>query len=253
MRLPDLAIACGLAVAGLLVSIADPGNWLQGAVLAPLVLVVPGYAIAAALFPPASIRSLDRVVYSFVFSLSAASIGGLVLQLMLDLDRVAWLALLVLITLAASAVARSRRATPPVQQIGIARALRLPRSPLWAIAFLAALTITAGAIAVATGGVHEQQSRQRFASLWALPGQTDTGATWIETGVWNHGGPARFRLEISGDGQAIFSRRLQLSPNERWRAKLRPEAPPGTEVLTVTLKHGSRPYRSVELNIGEAE
>jgi hypothetical protein len=253
MRLPDLAIACGLAVAGLLVSIADPGNWLQAAVLAPLVLVAPGYAIAAALFPPASIRSLDRVVYTFVFSLSAASLGGLALQLVLDLDRAVWLALLVLITLAASAVAHSRRAAPPIGQIGIARASRLPRSPLWAIAFLAALTIAAGAIAVAAGGVHEQQSRQRFASLWALPGQTVTGATWIETGVWNHGGPARFGLEISGDGQAIFSRRLQLAPNERWRAKLRPEVSPDTKVLTVTLKHGSRPYRSLELSIGEAE
>jgi len=253
MRSPDLAIACGLAVAGLLVSIADPGNWLQAAVLAPLVLVVPGYAIAAALFPPASIRSLDRVVYSFVFSLSAASLGGLALQLVLDLDRVAWLALLALITLAASAVARARRATAPVQQIAIPRALRLPRSPLWAIAFLAALTITAGAIAVATGGVHEQQSRQRFASLWALPGQTGTGATSIETGVWNHGGPARFRLEIDGGGEAIYSRALRLGPNERWSAKLRPEAPPGTEVLTVTLKHGSRPYRSLELSLGEPE
>jgi hypothetical protein len=253
MRLPDLAIACGLAVAGLLVSIADPGSWLQGAVLAPLVLVVPGYAIAAALFPPASIRSLDRVVYSFVFSLSAASVGGLALQLAFDLDRVTWLALLVSITLAASAVAHWRRARPPIQQIGTARAARLPRSPVWAIAFLAALTITAGAIAVATGGVHEQQSRQRFASLWALPGQTAAGATSIETGVWNHGGPARFKLEISGGGEAIYSRALRLGPNERWSAKLRPEAPPGTEVLTVTLKHGPRPYRSLELSLGEAE
>ncbi len=98
-----------------------------------------------------------------------------------------------------------------------------------------------------------KQSRQRFASLWALPGKTDTGAPRLETGVWNHGGPARFRLEIDGEGQAIFSRRLQLAPNERWSAKLRPEVPPGTEVVTVTLKRGSRPYRSVELSIGEAE
>ncbi|HXS32437.1 MAG TPA: DUF1616 domain-containing protein [Solirubrobacterales bacterium] len=253
MRSPDLVIACGLAVAGLLVSIADPGSWLQGAVLAPLVLVVPGYAIAAALFPPASIRSLDRVVYSFVFSLSAASLGGLGLQLALDLDRVIWLALLVSITVAASAVAQSRRATPSIQQIGIPRARRLPRSPLWAIAFLAALTITAGAIAVATGGVHEQQGRQRFASLWALPGETETGAAWIKTGVWNHGGPARFKLEISGGGEAIFSRRIRLGPNERWSAKLRPAVPPDAEVLTVTLKHGSRSYRSLELSVGEAE
>jgi len=253
MRSPDLAIACGVAVVGLLVSIADPGHWLQGAVLAPLVLVVPGYAIAAALFPPAAIRSLDRVVYSFVFSLSAASLGGLALQLVLGLDRVAWLALLALITLAASAVARWRRGAPPIQQTGIARAIRLPRSPLWAIAFLAALTIAAGAIAVAINGVHEQQSRQRFASLWALPGQTDTGATWIETGVWNHGGPGRYTLEISGDGQAILSRQLQLASNQRWSAKLRPEPPPGTEALRVTLKHGSTPYRSLELSLGEAE
>lgn len=253
MRSPDLAIACGLAVAGLLVSIADPGNWLQALALAPLVLFVPGFAIAAALFPPRGIRSLDRVLYSFVLSLSAAGLGGLALQVVLKLDRTAWLALLVLITLAASALAHSRRSQAPIQQIGNGRAVGLPRNPLWAIAFLAALTITAGAIAVATGGVHEQQSRQRFASLWALPGRTDAGAPWIETGVWNHRGAARYRLEVSSGGQAIYSRRLQLAPNERWSAKLRPEAPPGTEVLIVTLKQGSRSYRSLELSIEEAE
>jgi hypothetical protein len=251
MRSPDLAIACGVAGAGLLVSIADPENWLQAAVLAPFVLVVPGYAIAAALFHPGGIRGLDRVVYSFVFSISAAALGGLALQLVLGLDRVAWLTLLTLITLAASAVAQARRATLPIQRAGRAPSLRLPTGPAWAIALLA-LAITAGAIAIATQGVHEQQSRQRFASLWALPGQTEAGAPWLKTGVWNHGGSVEYRLEISGDGQTIYSRRLRLAPNERWSAKLRPAIPPGTDVLVVALKRRSATYRDLELSVAGA-
>jgi hypothetical protein len=252
MRSPDLAIACGVAGAGLLVSIADPENWLQAVVLAPFVLVVPGYAIAAALFPPGAIRGLDRVVYSVVFSISAAALGGLALQLVLGLDRAAWLTLLALITIAASTVAHARRAKLPIRRAGRAPSLRLPTGPASAIALLA-LAIAAGAIALATQGVHEQQSRQRFASLWALPGQTAAGAAWLKAGVWNHGGPAEYRLEVSGDGQAIYSRRLRLAPNERWSVKLRRAVPPGTAVLEVALKHRSRTYRDLELSIGGAE
>jgi hypothetical protein len=251
MRSPDLAIACGAAVAGLLISIADPENWLQAAVLTPLVLVVPGYAIAAALFPPGGIRHLDRIIYTFAFSISASALGGLALQLVLELDRAAWLGLLVVITVAASAVAGARRATLPIQRRDPAASIRLPTSPAWAIALLA-LAITAGAIAIAIEGVHEQQSRQHFASLWALPGHSEAGATWVETGIWNHGGPANYRLEISGDGQTIYSRQLRLAPHQRWSAKLRPTVPAGTDVLVVALKHRSSTYRELELGIAGA-
>jgi len=242
----DLAIACGLAALGLLVSIFSPGGWLQAAALAPLALAVPGYAIAAALFPPGAIEREDRLVYSFVFSVSAAALGGLVLQIVLPLDRGAWLGLLVLLTFAAGVVAQWRRATLPIQHAS-APPIRPPGGVLWAIAFLTALTIAGGAITIAAGGVREQQSRQRFASLWALPVKAaEGGATRVEVGVWNHGGPAAYRLEVSRDERAIQNLRLRLGPNQRWHIKLGPRISAAGPLL-LTLYHRSAPYRNVEL------
>jgi len=248
IRSPDLAAACGLAVVGLLVSMASLGGWLQAVVLAPLVLAVPGYAIAAALFPPWTIERADRVIYSFVFSIGAAALGGLALQTVVDPDRGAWLALLALITFGASAVAQSRRAVSPIQHAP-GQSSRLPAGPHWAVAFLAALAIAGGAIAIAAGGVHEQQSHRRFASLWAVP--VPGGGGTVEAGVWNHGGPASYTLEVRSGGTTIEKLRLRLSPSQQWRATLGPEVSSRGPALLLALYHDSTPYRSVELNIEE--
>ena len=131
-------------------------SWLQ-ALLLPFVLFVPGYAIAAALFPPQTIRRSDRVVYSFVFSISAAALGGLALQVFVGLGLGAWLGLLLAITLGAAAIALVRRDSLPIQAAPRPR-LRLPARPLWALGFLAALAIAGVSVSIAVQGVREQQS-----------------------------------------------------------------------------------------------
>jgi Protein of unknown function (DUF1616) len=242
----DLAIACGLAGLGLITSIASPADWERAVAMAPLVLAVPGYAIAAALFPPGSIERADRVVYSFALSVSAAALGGLALQVALDLGRTTWLLLLVVLTLAASAVAGSRRSKLPRR--APRRPVRPPEGVLWAGALLAALAIVGAAIAIAAEGVREQQSKQRFASLWAVPAQSESGADRIEVGVWNHGGPAAYRLEASNGEGTIESLRLRLGPGRRWRARLDPPASAEDGPLLITLYHRATPYRSLELD-----
>ena len=116
-RSPDLVVACALAGAAVLVSIVSPGGWLQGVVLVPFVLAAPGMAIAAAVFPSRNVELEDRIVYSFVFSISAAALGGLLVQIALGLGRSAWLCLLVVIVLAASAVAQRRGDGVPIQSV----------------------------------------------------------------------------------------------------------------------------------------
>jgi hypothetical protein len=246
----DLAIACGLAALGLLVSIVSPEGWSQAVALAPLVLAAPGYAITAALFPPGAVDRAELVVYSFVFSVSASALGGLALQVVLGLDRTAWLVLLVLLTLAASTIAQARRDALPIQS---ARkpAMRLPAGPLWAVAILAALASAGGAIGIGAEGVREQLSRQRFASLWAVPIEADVGSAGVKVGVRNHGGPAAYRLEVRSAGEIVERRRLRLAPDQLWEARLGPEVTADSGSLLVTLYHASTPYRSVELNIGE--
>jgi uncharacterized protein DUF1616 len=244
----DLVLTGALAALGLVVSLFAPGGWLQAAAPMPLALAVPGYAIAAALFPPGAIERGDRIVYSFALSVSAAALGGLVLQVVFDLSRDTWLGLLLAVTLAASAVAWSRRIAMPIQTTA-RPPVRPPAGLLWLAAFLAAIAIAGAAIAIAVHGAREQQGKQRFASLWAVPAATSEGARPVIVGVWNHGGPAAYRLDVSSGGRAIQSLRLRLDPDQRWQARLAPGTLARRGSLLLTLYHGSAPYRSVELDI----
>jgi hypothetical protein len=229
-------------------------SWLQVTVLLPFVLVAPGCAIAAALFPPGTLDRSDRVVYSFVFSISATGIGGLLLQVVLGLGLGAWLGLLLAITLGAAGVAFHRRAGLPIQATR-RLPLRPPAGSLWALGFLAALAIAGVSIAIAAGGVREQQSKQAFASLWAVPAKgvkpTESPAP-LEVGVWNHGGPASYRLRVSSGGRTIVVLPVRLGPDQRWQRTLPSPVTTATGDLAITLLHRSRRYRELELNIGEA-
>ena len=230
-------------------------SWLQ-ALLLPFVLFVPGYAIAAALFPPLTIRRSDRVVYSFVFSISAAALGGLALQVVVGLGLGAWLGLLLAITLGAAAIALVRRDALPIQVAPRLR-LRLPAGPLWALGFLAALAIAGVSVSIAVQGVRKQQSEQVFASLWAVPAKTSKPQAGrpaaLTVGVWNHGGPATYRLRLSTPGGVIDNLRVPIGSDERWQRTLSPPVTAATGSLLITLFHRSRPYRTVELNIGEGQ
>jgi hypothetical protein len=239
-----LAAACLIGAVSLLVTVAAPGGWVQAGPLLLLVLAAVGYAVSAALFPPGTIERSDRAVYSFVFALSAAAVGGLLLQFAVDLDRWAWFLLLAGIDFVACAIAW-RRISMPIRGYS---AIRLPAGPIWAACFLAALTIAGAAVVIAVRGVHEQQSRQRFASLWALP--VDGG---IEAGVWNHAGPSSYLLDVSSDGRTIERLKLRLPPGGRWRQMLGPGVSAATPSLLLTLRRSAVAYPapSVELNIAE--
>jgi hypothetical protein len=224
-------------------------DWLQ-ALAAALVLLLPGYAIAAAVFPPGALEREDRLVYSFAFSVGAAALGGLAVQVVLDLDSTVWLALLALVTLVAAAIAKVRRGAAPIRRASGRAPTRAPDGALWAAALLAALAIAGGAIGIAARGVHEQQSRQRFTSLWAVPTETGTGTLRVALGVRNHGGPADYRLDIGSGGAILSRRRLQLGPDQLWKARVDLAAPSAERPLLITLYHRSTPYRSVALEVG---
>jgi Protein of unknown function (DUF1616) len=240
----DLAVVCAVVAVGFALSLLAPGGWLQAIAVTPLVLAASGYAVAAALFPLGSIEREDRLVYSFAFCVTTTGLGGLLLQFVLDLDRAAWLALLVLLTLGATALALRRRSLRPTWEPH-SRPVQLPRGALWALVTIAALGMAGASIAIATDGVHEQQSRQRFASLWALPAKGG-----VEVGVYNHGGPSRYRIEASSAGRPMESLDLPLASSQERQVLL--GISPRTPGLLITLYSGSAPYRSVELNIEES-
>jgi hypothetical protein len=230
-------------------------SWLQAAAMLPFVLVVPGYAITAALFPRRTIERSDRVVYAFVFSIGASALGGLVLQVVLGLGTGAWLGLLLAITVGSALVARRRRAKVPIQSASVPSMLP-PAGAIWVLGFVIAAAIAGAAIAIAANGVHEQQSQQVFASLWAVPANGAQPAKGLvaplEVGVWNHGGPAAYRLHVSSGDRTIVDLPVRMGEGERWRRTLPPSVTTGTGSLLIVLLRRHKPYRELELNIGEA-
>jgi hypothetical protein len=177
----DLALTAALAAIAFAVLVLPLSHWLQAVLALPLLLVLPGYALGAAIFPPGFITREERWVFTITFSIVAVVLGGLVLQLFVDLDRGVWIALLPTLTLGSCAVAFVRRG--PRRHT---RGRPIVLSPSLTAALLAAAAICAVAVAVASDGAGEQLARSHFSTIWVLP--TDKSEEELEVNVENHEG-----------------------------------------------------------------
>ncbi|MGE5407104.1 MAG: hypothetical protein ACM3NV_00675 [Syntrophothermus sp.] len=233
---------------GVAAALAAPPAWLQATLLLPLALLLPGYAIGAALFPPGTLSPGARAVQTFAFGVAAAGLGGLVLQIFVGLDRTAWVALLVGLTLAATAVAQRRRARG---RWGASR--RRPRfsrlAPASALALAVAAAVGGAAIGVAAQGAREQQSRQAFVSLWAVPAG-DAAPGSLRIGVWNHGVRGRLRIEVGSEGKVLARLPVRLDAAGDWEATVSLTLAADAESVLVTLLRNNLAFRSVELKQG---
>ena len=177
------------------------------------------------------------------------------MQVFVGLGLGAWLGLLLAITLGAAAIALVRRDSLPIQAAP-RPPLRLPARPLWALGFLAALAIAGVSVSIAVQGVREQQSEQVFASLWAVPADQAAGGAAGRCSPSASGttaGPPPTGCRLSTPGGVIENLQVPIGSDERWQRTLPPPVTAATGSLLVTLFHRSRPYRTVELNIGEGQ
>ncbi len=247
----DLTAVVALAVAGLVLALIPVSGPIRTVALLPLVLILPGYALAAALFRPGEISRELRLVLSVAFSLGVTALGGLVVQLVLKLDRPVWATLLACLTVLAAVVALDRRDAMPADS-GRTE-LRLPRVGLASVvAMLVATGIAGGAIAVATRGVHRQQNESRFSSLSLVPQGPSGTAPPVSVGVSNHEGrTVAYRLIVKRGTRTIRRWRFRLGVNQDWQAELTASAISGAGPVIARLDRGGRPYHRVALRIGE--
>jgi uncharacterized membrane protein len=259
----DLVAMAALAVLALVVALLPVPGWMKVVAVLPLVLALPGYAVAAALFPFSEISRDERLVFIFAFSVGASALGGLLVQVILPLDRAVWAALLVFLTLLAGVVALKGRGQPPgtVDRDGHPpggadqKRPRLPRmSPFSAAATLGALLIAGVAIAIATRGAHRQQDSSHFSSLWVVPqgGGAGTGdEAPVSIGISNQEGrEASYLLRVRRDGVTLRDWRIHLVPDQQWQRGLAASAISGTGPLRVQLYRGGELYRHTSLGIG---
>ena len=109
IRLPaDLQVTAGAAVVCALVLLVPVAPVRVTAGL-PLVLVLPGYALTAALLPRRSLGRPELALCALGLSLAVAALGGLLLNVAGHLSRPVWDILLTAVTIACCAIAGRRR------------------------------------------------------------------------------------------------------------------------------------------------
>src|SRR5690242_15679363 len=75
----DLALVAALAFLALIAALLSVPVGLRAPLLVPLVLFLPGYAVAANFFAPKTIGLTERGVYAIVLSIAITAVGGLVI------------------------------------------------------------------------------------------------------------------------------------------------------------------------------
>ena len=72
----DLTLVVALACLAFVAALLSAPVLLRAVLLVPLVLVLPGYALAAALFPPGTVSPAERGVYSVGLSIAVDGARG---------------------------------------------------------------------------------------------------------------------------------------------------------------------------------
>ena len=205
----DLALVCALALAGVLAAalLPDAIGVVRVLIAGPLVLLLPGYALARATLRPDELRGPELGALSVALSIVVTIFSALSLDALgVKLTIWPWIAILVVVTLAAAAVGMRR---------GHARALR--RLNLGARAAELAVLATALVLIGAAAAIG-------FTPLSAPKGTDGTTALWVfpthpvEVGVESDQTRAtRYTVTVSVAGRTV--RRFgpfTLAPGASW-------------------------------------
>jgi uncharacterized membrane protein len=217
---------------------------------ASLVLVLPGYAATAALFP----RRLDWADWLLLtpsLSLAFAALGGLALHFTpWGLTPPAWAVLLLALTVTCGLVAAWRRSRVGAGDVSPTPVRSPGFKPMHALPMFGAALVVGAAIWVAREPV-PQQPEQGYAMLWALP--ADPAATGLRVGVQNLEPTAgQYNLRIIASGQTLQQFAIDLQPVDSWEADITlPQAIPGpVEALLYRADTPDVVYRRTLLRTG---
>lgn len=239
----DLAFVVGLACVGLLAALLPAPVWLRATLLVPLVLALPGYALAANFFAPGTIGASERFLYTLALSIAATAIGGLLTQIVFELGRDVWAILLALVTVCAAARAMREQPRSAPDRLRVPWAL-LPAG----LVFILAGAIAALAIVSADHGLHDAQAKIRFTSFWLLPGKVTAASEGLSVGLRSHEGvPTSYTLRLSREGRPFLTRAVVLNAGEAWERSFSLSATaPGVPVIA-TLSREGLPYRRLDV------
>ena len=249
----DLVAAVVVAATCGVLTLLTPGDSAVRLVVAlPLVFVLPGYAITAALFLRRSLRIPEQVLCSVGLSLVVVIMGGFALHWTpWGLRAESWAIFLFCVTLGASVIARMRRRRGrPVAATPLNVGLDSRQGLLLGLAAL----VIAAAVGLARTPM-PPQGIQGYTLLWILPA-SDGNPNAVRLGVSSREfTPTEYRLQVLVDGQIAQEwPALQLAPGEDWEtAASVPGNSSNTHTVEAMLYRLDAPndvYRRVTLRLG---
>lgn len=207
----DLAAVAGYAVlAAGTVWFLHPGG-AGGLLLAPLLVVCPGYALVRAIEGRRRPDALELAVTTVALGFATAALGGLVLNtLKLGLTAHTWSMLFLVVTAVAAAVAAHRRvaADQPAPRLSI----RIRALPLFATAGICALLAAAAVIAI-----RSQEAQDRRTATTALGVLASNGGSTLRISVANaDSGSRRYRISIAVGRRTTDTFSLTLASGGQW-------------------------------------
>jgi hypothetical protein len=209
----DMPLVAVLAVAAALLDAVLPGSLvvLRAPAALALVLTLPGYALTAAIFPPAQLRASERVLLSIAMSIVATIAGALALEVLgVRLTTAPWMALLAALAVVAAAAAVAR---------GHARSLTLPRVGLRRpelLALAGAVLLLGGAAALGLSPLGAPKGTQGATSLWILPhggGAAEVGVISDELRTTRYS--VEVTMTVAGQPTTRFGP-ITLAPGASW-------------------------------------
>lgn len=188
------------------------------AVALPLVLIAPGYALQAALFPTRELSGVERGLYSVGLSLAITILGGLMLNWSpWGLQAASWALLLGAAALLASAIAwlrRPRLLMPAERPRGPALSLR------HGLLLVLAAALVAGAVAAVRAPV-ASQGLQGYTALWLVPAANGDRRS-VRLGIGSQEfASTRYRLRLEMNRRVIRDwPAIELGTGERWEQQI---------------------------------
>jgi hypothetical protein len=254
----DLVVVSTLALAALTLTLLGASSAMLRLLLGlPLVLVLPGYAVTAAIFPGRSLGGADRALFTMAMSLSTVILCGFVLnRAPWGLRPEAWAVMLSDVTLGGGLIAFARRqlnparsgtgapGEPPATGTSVPAARqRMGLSGGQSLLFGLAIAVLAGAMLLARGEAALRPD-PNVLQLWMLPGDQAAPHT-LRVGVNSIGLAGTYRLEIQRGGYTIHAwPALIITPGQTWQAQLALDGQqPGSGPFEARL------YRSEEPNV----
>lgn len=211
----DLWPVAIFALFGLFLVALDAPPILRTIVGLPLVLFLPGYALAQALFPSLELPTVERLLISAGASIALAILTGLVLAAAGHLNALGWASALTGLTVVCIVIAWGRRlldgTTGPRPNFP-----SMPR--LAALMLVAAVLIAANAV-VGARLFAAQSEEPGPLQMWMLPAEESANDLLLGVRAGAEGG--RYRVVLAADGEQVYDFAVVLDDQETWETIVR--------------------------------